>query len=189
MLNYPYHLILVRLTRGIAFVMLHRPGEENAYTVQIRRDLADFLTKARVDDQIKAVVLTSKGLTFFTGYDLLADQMKSTGNKKNKKVKRLDIARLLQNLGKPTVAAVNGYAVGAGVKLALTCDAVVAAESAKFYGLPAPDDGDGTSCLSGEEALAFGFVDRIVVDEDLFAEAQRMAASLLQAQANNPASA
>ena len=189
MQNYPYHSILIRLTRGIAFAMLHRPGKENAHTVQIRRELADFLTRARVDDQIKAVVLTSKGLTFFTGNDLLADQIRSVGDKYGKKYKRLDIELLIRNLGKPIVAAVNGYAVGAGVKLALACDSILAVENAKFYGISTSDDGDAQGYISAKEALTSGFVNRIVEEVDLYTEAQRMAVTLLQAHKNNPASA
>ena len=116
---------------GYRVIALNRPDKLNSFNTQQHLDLRQALDQAEADNSCRAIVLTGSGRGFCAGQDL-AD----AGDKANP-VDRLGLyynplIRRLAAFPVPVVCAVNGVAAGAGANLALICDIVVAAKSAKF---------------------------------------------------------
>ena len=111
---------------------LDNPARRNALAMELRRALADAFERAEADPGIRAVVLTGAGGTFCAGGDI--SDMSATDIAAGRERFRLThhLVRLIACGSKPVVAAVEGFAVGAGLSLALLCDTVVAAEDARF---------------------------------------------------------
>lgn len=126
-----YQTIEVTAEGGVTTIALNRPAQRNALTTQMRRELMVALNEAELT--ARCIVLTGRGTAFCSGQDL-AD----AGDPATLDLERVlaeEYEPLLQRLTEspvPTIAAVNGSAAGAGANLALTCDVVIAAESASF---------------------------------------------------------
>jgi enoyl-CoA hydratase/carnithine racemase len=115
---------------GIGVLALDRADKRNALNTELRRDLIAAVTAALSDDAVHAIVLTGAGGHFCAGGDIesMDGLTPTTGRARMKDGQRL--VRLLYECEKPIVAAVEGFAVGAGAGLALLADSVVAAEGA-----------------------------------------------------------
>ncbi|WP_405862713.1 enoyl-CoA hydratase/isomerase family protein [Streptomyces sp. NBC_01515] len=179
---------------GVAYLTLNRPEALNAITPAQRDRLITLLGEASADPSVRAVVLTGTGRGFCAGADLRGGG--STGERIAGDVARTIrqgaqrlIAAVL-DCEKPVIAAVNGTAAGLGAHLALACDLVLAAESAKFIevfvrrGL-VPDGGGAYllprligpqrakelmffgDTVSAADAERLGLVNRVVPDEEL----------------------
>ena len=115
-----------------AVLTLDNPGRRNALAVPMRQALVDALERIEGDREVRAVVLAGAGGTFCAGGDIsgmdVADL--AAGRERFRLTHRL--VRLMVKGGKPLLAAVEGWCVGAGLSLALCCDTVVAAEDARF---------------------------------------------------------
>ena len=111
---------------------LANPARRNALAMEMRRALADAFERAEADSELRAVVLTGAGGTFCSGGDI--SDMNATDIVAGRERFRLThhLVRLVACGSKPVIAAVEGFAVGAGLSLALLCDTVVAAEDARF---------------------------------------------------------
>ncbi|WP_040791753.1 enoyl-CoA hydratase/isomerase family protein [Nocardia paucivorans] len=196
-----YETLLVDVTDRVAVVTLNRPEVRNAINAQVQADLRDALAALRVDDSVGVVVVTGAGeKAFAAGADIgqLKDYDLHTG-----------LASTMQRLydeveafEKPTIAAVNGYALGGGCELAMACDIRIAAESARF-GLPETNlsvlpGAGGTQRLArligvgraveliltgrmvtAEEAHGFGLVSHVVPAEELVPKAREIAGTIL----------
>lgn len=198
-------LILETTDNGVRRLTLNRPEVLNAVTWEQRERLIDRLADASADPDVRAVVLTATGKGFCAGADLRGAP--SAGERVAGDVARM-IRRGAQRLitavldcEKPVIAAVNGTAAGLGAHLALACDLVLAAESARFIevfvrrGLV--PDGAGAYLLPrligprrakellffgdavpAAEALRLGLVNRVVPDGELAAVAREWAERL-----------
>ncbi|WP_277453415.1 enoyl-CoA hydratase-related protein [Janibacter sp. DB-40] len=196
-----YETLLVEVVDRVATVTINRPDVRNAVSAQVQADLRSFLTAARDDDSIGAVVFTGAGeKAFVAGADIaqLAGYTLHTG-----------LASQMQKLydeveafEKPTIAAVNGYALGGGCELAMACDIRVASETARF-GLPETNlsvlpGAGGTQRLArlvgtgraiemiltgrmvpADEALSFGLVTTVVAPDELLGAAREVADQVL----------
>jgi 2-(1,2-epoxy-1,2-dihydrophenyl)acetyl-CoA isomerase len=123
--------LLYTLTDGVAVATLNRPAVMNALNRSVRQALRDAV--ARASDDARVLVITGAGRGFSSGQDL-ADA-KSLADVDLERILREEYEPLLLDIADcpiPTIAAVNGPAVGAGANLALGCDVVMAAESASF---------------------------------------------------------
>jgi len=127
-----YKALLIQVTAGVALVKLNNPENLNALSTDIKADLTCFLTEARTDENIRAVVLTGEGRAFCAGGDLKGQPAASAAEGRTRIKKLHELVKLIRDLEKPVIAAVNGFAVGAGMNLALACDIIIAAEDAKF---------------------------------------------------------
>ncbi|MFF2505075.1 enoyl-CoA hydratase/isomerase family protein [Streptomyces sp. NPDC058067] len=196
-------------TDHVTWITLNRPEAMNALTWDQRNEIIGILEHASADPDVRAVVLTATGRGFCAGADLRGAP--DTGPRVPGDVART-IRRGAQRLTaavldceKPVIAAVNGTAAGIGAHLALACDLVIAAESARFIevfvrrGL-VPDGGGAYllprlvgpqrakelmffgDALSARDAERLGLVNRTVPDEDLRKTAEEWATRL----ANGP---
>jgi enoyl-CoA hydratase len=127
----PYDNILVEARGRVALITLNRPKVLNALNDALMNELGDALAKADTDAAVGAIVLTGGERAFAAGADI--DAMKSWTYMdvyKSGYISRNWEA--MKAVRKPVIAAVAGYALGGGCELALMCDIVIAADSAKF---------------------------------------------------------
>ena len=126
-----YDTIRYDVSEGIATLTLNRPEAMNALNVQMRAEIADAVRRAGAE--ARAVVLTGAGRAFCSGQDL--GERADLGNIDLERTLRdeyLPMQQAIDDCRVPTLAAVNGAAAGAGATLALSCDVVIATESAVF---------------------------------------------------------
>ena len=201
----PEPTILYQAADGVAMLTLNRPDKLNVFNEAMHGELARALDRVEADPTIRAVLLTGAGRGFCAGQDL-GDRVIGEGDAPPDLGATLDrwynpLVRRICRLERPVVCAVNGVAAGAGANLALNCDIVLAARSAKFMepfcklGL-VPDAG-GTyilprlvgaararglallgETLTAEQAEAWGLIWRVVDDERLMDEALALARNL-----------
>lgn len=191
-----YETILYDMTDGIAEIRLNRPQRLNAVTQQLYDELNAALSRAEADRDARVVLVTGEGRAFCVGADLKAHKTGRTAFDRRQYLKgEQDVCRRLLELQKPVVAAVNGYALGAGAEVALAADFMLMAESAQI-GLPEISIGNflggGVTWLlprlvglakarelvflgeriKGEEAVRIGLANRVLPD-DGFLDAAR----------------
>jgi 2-(1,2-epoxy-1,2-dihydrophenyl)acetyl-CoA isomerase len=134
------------LADGIARLHLNRPERLNAVTPRLVEDLIAALGRAAAE-AATVVVLAGRGRAFCSGYDLKEPAPVETPLQTRARVERLqEVTRAVRTFPGPVVAAVHGYALGAGCEFALACDVVVAAEDAAFG---FPEVGVGLSVTGG----------------------------------------
>ncbi|WP_395000140.1 2-(1,2-epoxy-1,2-dihydrophenyl)acetyl-CoA isomerase PaaG [Sphingomonas sp.] len=197
-----YETIRFEVEDGVARLTLNRPERLNSFTAQMHGEVAAVLGEVEEDAVIRCLLLTGAGRGFCAGQDL-ADRAVAPGDAPvdlGDSVERYyaPLVRRLATLPKPVVCAVNGVAAGAGANIALACDIVIAARSAKFIQSFAnigliPDSG-GTwvlprlvgqaralglamtaEPLSAEKAEQWGLIWKCVDDEALEAESGALA--------------
>lgn len=190
---------------GVVRVVLNRPAKRNALGPQLRAELYDALATALADEKTRAVILTGAGGVFSAGGDIDSMDGLDAVSAHRRISEAHGIVRLLAGARKPVVAAVEGWAAGAGAGLAVLADTVVAGRSARFLfpflrvGL-VPDVGLAATLalrvgaararqmlfygrpVEAEEALATGLVDE-VVDDDAVGEVALERAGALAAMA------
>jgi enoyl-CoA hydratase/carnithine racemase len=192
---------------GVATIELARPEKRNALNAQSFAELGDAAEKAAAHSGIRVVVVKAQGPSFCAGIDIaLLGQLAGTRGARFRTFVRTAQRPFLTlaQMDKPTVAAVQGHAVGAGFQLALACDLRVAADDASFGMLEVrfgiiPDLGGphrlprlvGPAMakeiiwtgrtVEAEEAQRIGLVNRTVVPESLHKEAETFARDLAAA--------
>lgn len=131
--------LLYDVDDAIATLTLNRPEARNAYSTEMVDGLLDALDRAEDDDAVRAVIVTGAGPAFCAGGDLKAMKDKSGMFAGDPVELRDNYMRGLQSLPrrferfeKPTIAAINGHAIGAGLDLSLMCDIRIASDQAKF---------------------------------------------------------
>lgn len=126
-----YRQILYGVDEGIATITLNRPETLNAMTPTLQEECADALRRADRDPEVKVILITGAGRAFCAGANPrdLARRLEK-GEVSNPSVH--DLVRALWSCGKPTLAAVNGPAVGGGMDLASLCDIRLASDRARF---------------------------------------------------------
>jgi 2-(1,2-epoxy-1,2-dihydrophenyl)acetyl-CoA isomerase len=190
-------------------ITLDRPDAKNALTIEMRDAIVDAVRDARADDAVRALLITGAGDAFCAGMDLSASTVAKAAEpdystRSTTEALRVGVQafiRELWELDKPTVAAVNGAAVGPGAHLALACDFVLVHESTRFMwsfarwglvvdaggayllprlvGLPRAKAmvmlGEGAT---GQEAVELGLAYRCVPADELLATSATLAAQL-----------
>ena len=128
--------VLFGLEGQVAILTLNRPEALNAMTPELLDLLDAYLSRLEADPAIRVVVLTGSGeKSFCVGADLKARQQEFTGGQISRDPFAEGVERVfgrIERLPRPVLAAINGYALGGGLELALTADLRVAAEEARF---------------------------------------------------------
>lgn len=186
----------------VAVVTLNRPKVLNAMNKQLWMDLREAFLAARADDGVRVVILTGQGRAFSTGADLKDSRDRTLGQYRDYLNHLQEMSRLILRFEKPTIAAVNGYALGSGYELALACDLRVAAEGARFGSPEAKVSSSVTGgamrllpllvgpgkakellftseTIDGREALRIGLVNQVVADDRLMPAALEMARKIV----------
>jgi 2-(1,2-epoxy-1,2-dihydrophenyl)acetyl-CoA isomerase len=129
-----YETLKLKIKDNIAYINLNRPERLNSFDMQLGNELYHVLKDINNKEEIKAVILKGSGKGFCGGGDV-----KEMHRAKDKPKFLRDLTRgihrcviEMRNMEKPIIAAVNGYAFGAGLSLALACDIIIAVKEAKF---------------------------------------------------------
>ena len=199
-----YNNILVENKDGLGIITINRPDKLNALNKETIHELSLAFKSAEADKSIKVLILTGSGTkAFVAGADILefshfsisqGKELSAEGQKK--------LFDLIENLKTPVIAAVNGFALGGGLELAMSCHIRVASENAKM-GLPEVSLGvipgyGGTQRLpqlvgkgkamemimtadmiTASEALTHGLVNHVVALEQLLPKCQEIAAKII----------
>lgn len=199
------HLLLER-SGGVAIITVNRPKVLNALNTATLDELRRTILALKADDDVRAIILTGAGeKSFVAGADINELAVRSPTSGREHAIRGQHVLDLIENLGKPVIAAVNGYALGGGCELAMACTIRLAAEGARL-GQPEINLGiipgyAGTQrlarlvgrgraleiLLTGEpigasEAYRLGLVNRVVPAAELMTEARKLA-ELLAAKA------
>jgi len=125
--------VIYRKMESMAVISFNRPEVLNAANNQLTREFLEALKKAEADPDIKVVILRGEGRAFCAGHDLKEDTTGETLEQSLALIEELqETTRVILNMGKPVIAAVQGYALGAGCEWTMNCDIRIAAEGAKF---------------------------------------------------------
>jgi enoyl-CoA hydratase/carnithine racemase len=190
--------LIVERSGGVVTVTMNRPERKNAATGVMLRELQDTFEEVENNGEDRVMVLTGAGGAFCSGADLSDPHGPASDTSRSPlaRMRRLgDVALALHRVTKPTIAKVDGVAVGAGLSLALGCDLVVCSDRARLsmiFSRRGLSLDNGASYLlprlvgmarakemalfggmwSGEEALAIGLINRVipVAELDAFVE-------------------
>ncbi len=198
-----YDNLLFEVSEQIARITFNRPNVLNALNRRTMDELGDCLKKVRVDDAIRVVILTGAGeKAFIAGADINELSQQTPVNGREFTLYGQEIIHRLETLGKPAIAAINGFALGGGCELALACTLRIASRNAKLgqpevklgiipgYGgsqrLPRLC-GKGVAheliltgeMIAAEEALRVGLVNRVVEPGELLATAEAIAKKII----------
>lgn len=196
--------IKYELVNGVGYITLNIPEKLNALRPEMKAELVDLLRTIRGDYEVRALVITGEGRAFCAGGDVssMGDKLKNNEGRDRMRL-GCDWIKELVSLEKPVIAAVNGYAFGAGLSIALACDFIIASEKGSFqssfvniglvpdmahvWALPkrigmgkAKEMAYTGRTVRAAEALEIGLADKVVPPEQLMDEARAMAEQLAQ---------
>lgn len=126
-----FETINVEVDDHVALIKLNRPEALNALNTQLLRELCAALEEADANDKVRCIVLTGSEKAFAAGADIKEMSEKSFVDVFTENL-FADASDRIINIRKPIVAAVAGYALGGGCELAMACDFIIAADTAKF---------------------------------------------------------
>jgi len=190
--------VKVDVRNGVATILMNRPEAMNALNEKVLGELKQIIAQLRDEPAVRAVIVTGEGAAFVAGADIRA--MLSKDDKEISKFIRFgqEVLNDLETLPKPVIAALNGFALGGGLELALACDIRLASTECRM-GFPevglgifpgfggtqraARLIGKGQACeliftgdqIGAEEAVRVGLVNRAVPPQQLMVEARRLA--------------
>ena len=199
----PYKTILFEVRENVGYVTLNRLDKLNAQNRQMGDELIDAFTRMGTDPEVQVAILTGSGeKAFSAGADIeeyfLDEDLDQDLALRRRDSEAWQYSEVVAGFEKPTIVAINGFALGAGLELALCCDLRIASDKAKF-GQPEVKIGifpgmGGTQRLprligigrakeliftgriiDTDEAYRIGLINRVVAQEDLMSEAKKLA--------------
>jgi enoyl-CoA hydratase/carnithine racemase len=193
--------LLIDVRDGVAILTINGPDTHNAIAPAIQDELREWLRLARTDDRVGAVIVTGAGnKAFVAGADLNALHKYTPANALDSRLQGL--LDEIERFDKPTIAAINGFALGGGCEMAMACDIRIGSTTASFglpeVGLAILPGAGGTQRLArlvgvgraidliltgrrvaADEALQMGLITRLVKPDDLIASATDLARQIL----------
>jgi enoyl-CoA hydratase len=200
-MEFQFILVEPNFAVNVALIRLNRPKELNALNLQLMLELKQALADLDAQDEVRCIIITGNEQSFAAGADI--KQMESKNPIDLLKIDQFETWDQIRKTKKPIIAAVSGFCLGGGCELAMTCDMIIASETAKF-GQPEIKIGimpgaGGTQRLtkavgkalamemvltgrfiSGEEAQKAGLVNRVVPVELYLDEAVKLATEIAQ---------
>ena len=193
-----YENIKYEVKGNLGYLTINRPKALNALNTEVLSELADALKEIEADDAVKAVIVTGEGKAFVAGADIA--QMSKLNAVEGRAMMQAGhkVMNTIDQMPKPFIAAVNGFALGGGCELAMACDIRIASSKAKFgqpeVGLGIIPGFCGTQRLSrlvgkgmakyliysaeminAEEAFRIGLVEKVVEPDALMEAAEKLA--------------
>jgi enoyl-CoA hydratase len=203
----PYETLLVEKRDGLGIITINRPEKLNALNQKVMKELHACIEEVRDDESVKVVILTGSGeKAFVAGADISELSVLTPVGGRDTSLNGQRTLDLIENLGKPVIAAVNGFALGGGCEMAMACTLRVASENARL-GQPEVKLGiipgyAGTQRLprlvgkgraleliltgepvSAQEAYRIGLVNQVVPQSDLMTTVESLARKIM---ANGP---
>ncbi|MCX7996070.1 MAG: enoyl-CoA hydratase-related protein [candidate division WOR-3 bacterium] len=198
-----YKNIIVEITDKIAVLKVNRPEVLNAVNTESLLEIESAMKEFNDNKDVRVIIITGEGKSFVSGSDIsrLA-QMDSLAAREYSQIGQR-VLSFIENMEKPVIAAVNGYALGSGCEIAMACDIRIASEKAKF-GQPEVKLGlipghAGTQRLArlvgigkakeliftgdmidAQEAYNIGLVNKVVPAENLLEEAKNLAKKIIE---------
>ena len=194
-----FETLLYEKRNGIAHVTINRPDKLNALNQKVMQELQECFQDIEKDNEVRVVILTGAGeRAFVGGADINELAVQTPVEGKETSVRGQEILDFIEHLGKPVIAAINGFALGGGCELAMACTLRIASENARL-GQPEVKLGlipgyAGTQRLprlvgkgralemllsgdpiSASEAYGMGLVNQVVPAQDLIATAEKLA--------------
>jgi enoyl-CoA hydratase len=197
----PEVVLVERPSDGVALIRINRPEARNALNMEVRRLIALRMAELADEEAVRCIVITGNDKAFAAGADI--KEMANAGTIEMMQRGTLKLWRAIAGCPKPVIAAVNGFALGGGCELAMTCDIIIAGESARF-GQPEVKigiipGGGGTQRLiravgkykamryvltgdifSAQEAFSMGLVSELVPDAEVEKRALEMAKQIAE---------
>lgn len=194
-----YKNIIIEKEDNIAILSINRPSALNALNTEVLSEIKKSMQELEKDNTVKVIIMTGAGeKSFVAGADIAEMVSKSPDEGEQFALAGQDVFATVEQLKKPVIAAVNGFALGGGCELAMACDIRVASEKAKFgqpeVGLGIIPGFGGTqrllrlvgmgmakmlimSCriVDAKEACRIGLADIVTSSEDLLPEAKKLA--------------
>jgi enoyl-CoA hydratase len=202
-----YETLLYEKRNGIGYVTISRPEKLNALNNKVMAELSSCFEQIDGDEEVRAVILNGAGeKAFVAGADINELAVNNPVQGQETSTRGQKVLDFIENLGKPVIAAINGYALGGGCELAMACTLRIASDNARF-GQPEVKLGiipgyAGTQRLprlvgkgrameliltgepiSAQEAYRIGLVNQVVAAKDLIAAAEAQARKIM---ANGP---
>jgi enoyl-CoA hydratase len=199
-----YENLLYEKKNKIGYITFNRPKVLNALNRKTVEELADCLAAARDDNDVRVLILTGAGeKAFVAGADINELAQRTPVDGKDFSLYGQGVFRMLETMGKPSIAAINGFALGGGCELALACSMRIAAKNAKL-GQPEvklgiiPGYGGsqrlarlcgkgvahelvlGGEMITADEALRIGLVNRVVEPAELILAAEALAQKIIE---------
>jgi 2-(1,2-epoxy-1,2-dihydrophenyl)acetyl-CoA isomerase len=199
----PYENIILEIEGQVAVVTLNRPDKLNAISPELHEEIMQVCRQLGEDDGVRVVIWTGAGRGFCSGVDLTAARPKGEHQPRSERIDEYgwvgrQAIEIYRNLNKPSIAAVNGVAAGAGMSLALACDMRVGSARSRFKTVfiersLSPDSGMSfflprivgasrafdlvytSRFVDADEAYRIGLLDRLVPAESLLDEAKELA--------------
>ncbi|AZA83717.1 crotonase [Chryseobacterium lactis] len=197
-----FETLVYQQNNHIGLLTINRPQALNSLNEQVLKELKLFAEHIKSDRDIRVLIITGSGeKAFVAGADIKAMQEMTPQQAEDFSIAAQTAFNAIEELPFAVIAAVNGFALGGGCELALSCDIILASEKARF-GLPEVTLGllpcfGGTQRLpravglykaremvfsgefySAEVCKEFGFVNRVIVPEELLNEAQKLAETI-----------
>ncbi len=199
---------LYQVEGGVARLTLNRPETLNSFTTDFVHEINDAIRRAEADDEVRVLLLTGEGRGFTSGGNL--QELAAMNQDRSRAIydvdSTADMVRLLYNVKKPVIAAINGPAFGAGIALAMACDILLASDRAQFgFSFTAlgfcPDSGTSwfltrrvgynkaceilfsAKTLGAEELQALGLVNAVVPHDQLLPAAEKLAGKIAKGPA------
>lgn len=197
-----YNNILFEAKEDIGYVTINRPNALNALNIDLLNELEHVFRYINTAENVKCVIVTGAGRAFVAGADIAQMSKLNVNEGRDMTIKGQKVMELIENIDKPVIAAVNGFALGGGCELSMACDVRIASEKAKF-GQPEVNLGIipgfggtqrlprlvgkgmakylimGADTIDAQEAYRIGLVQKVVSEEDLIPESEKYARNII----------
>lgn len=200
--------IFIEIENGIAVLVFNRPEQLNAMNRKMMDEIIEAIISINANDEVKVAIIRGEGRAFMAGADIKEYGNQTTEEFMSFQEKGKTLYESIENSSKPWIAAINGYALGGGFEIPLSCDLILASESSTM-GLPEVflsliPGGGGTqrlvqkiginrvkemlfmgSALDAKQLYDWGIVNRIFSDDDFLSQVMDFAKKLSRRPSNS----